>query len=167
MPVHHQQHPPAEITQPVDAAHADVAVAPVIGDVKAANAVEDVRQRPITLLLDLILRDDADRGRRLGRFLLVLGSAIDSFDLDGGQFLEAERFERGEIIAAPPPASVAQAVTESVASARLAIRVLTEECVFTVFRRGIMVSQGLQLTSGSATAPGNKPVLYQLRNTIN
>ena len=69
-------------------ADADVAVVAVVGHVEAADAAQEVGERPIAVPRDVLGGDDGDRGRRFGHRLHPLGGAEDGLDLEPHQVFE-------------------------------------------------------------------------------
>src|SRR2546422_1058441 len=79
-----------KITGAIEAANAEVTVAPVVSDKQTANALQNIREGAITEFFDVVRRDDGYRSRRIGYFLLELRGAGDRWHLDLHQLFNAE-----------------------------------------------------------------------------
>jgi hypothetical protein len=86
MPVDQQENASIEISGAIEAAYAHKTVVAVISDVKTADGSEDVGERAIAMLLDLIRRNYGDRRRRFLCALHVPGGGV---HLDLHQVLKA------------------------------------------------------------------------------
>src|SRR6266852_7260357 len=84
--VHQQQNAIVVVSQPLEAAHSQVAIVAVVGDVEAAHTAQDVGQSAVTVLLDLVCSDYRYRRGGFADALHVLGRAV---DLNVGQVLQA------------------------------------------------------------------------------
>ena len=81
----------AGLAEATDAQQAEVAV---VADVHAADAAEDVGQRPVAEAGDLVSGDERHRRRRLGHRLQALGGAVDLSGVESHELLEAEVGQR-------------------------------------------------------------------------
>jgi hypothetical protein len=76
VPIHQQQDARVEVSRAIKAAHAEVAVATVVGDIESPDTTQDVSQGAIPVFLNFVVSNDGDRCGSLADALLVLGGAV-------------------------------------------------------------------------------------------
>ena len=98
MAIHRDQQASAEVARDVHPTRADGVIPTIVSHVKSAHASQNVPQRAVTLLLDIIGGNDADGGRGFRDFLLVFRCPNNGVNLDCGEVFQAQSLERGKIV---------------------------------------------------------------------
>ena len=99
MTVHRDQDSSTVIPGPAHPAHPDVGVNAVGSDIEAADVAQDIVQRPVAALFDLVGSNNGNGGWSLRDFLLMLGSAINHRHLHLHQVLQ---LHAGEVVSSSP-----------------------------------------------------------------
>ena len=79
MAVDQHQNAVVRVSQTSETAHSNEAVIAIVGDVEAAHALQNVGQRAVAILLDLVRRDYRDRRGRIAGALQVLRGAVNLY----------------------------------------------------------------------------------------
>ena len=78
------------VARPQKAAHTDILIVAIVGDVEAAHVAQHVSERAVAEAADIVRSDDRHGRWRLRHLLLVLGCAVHGVHADLHQFFDAQ-----------------------------------------------------------------------------